>query len=80
MTGADPRDTGDRFDIHVNGESRSVPAGSSLADLVATVLEGRPPRGVAVAVDRSVVPRSAWADTPVLADSLVEVVEAAAGG
>ena len=38
------------------------------------------PKGVAVAVDRCVVPRSEWATTPARAGSLVEVVSAAAGG
>jgi len=38
------------------------------------------PRGVAVAVDRVVIPRSEWATTVALAGSLVEVVTAAPGG
>ena len=38
------------------------------------------PKGVAVSVDRCVVPRSEWAGTPIRAGSLVEVVSAAAGG
>ncbi len=64
----------------VNGEPLEVAAGSSIADVVATVLADDDPTGVAVAVDRSVVPRSQWATTPARAGSLVEVVSAAAGG
>jgi sulfur carrier protein len=38
------------------------------------------PRGVAVAIDGDVVPRSAWATTTVHDGALVEVLTAAAGG
>ena len=66
--------------LNVNGEPVEVPAGSTIADLVASLTEEDDPKGVAVAVDRCVVPRSEWATTPARAGSLVEVVGAAAGG
>jgi thiamine biosynthesis protein ThiS len=66
--------------LRVNGAPVTVPAGSSVGDVVAVVLEDRPPRGIAVSVDRCVIPRSLWDETPARAGSLVEVVEAAAGG
>ena len=66
--------------LHVNGEPVEVAAGATIADLVAALTEQDDPRGVAVAVDRCVVPRSEWASTPARAGSLVEVVSAAAGG
>ena len=55
-------------------------AGATIADLVAALTADEDPKGVAVAVDRCVVPRSEWATTPARAGSLVEVVGAAAGG
>ena len=64
----------------VNGERMEVRAGATIADLVAALTEVDEPKGVAVAVDRTVVPRSEWATTPARAGSLVEVVSAAAGG
>jgi len=64
----------------VNGEPVEVRAGSTIADLVAGLTAEADPKGVAVAVDRCVVPRSEWATTPARAGSLVEVVTAAAGG
>ena len=64
----------------VNGEPFETEPGTTIADLVARLLEGGDPKGVAVAVDRCVVPRSEWASTPARAGSLVEVVSAAAGG
>ncbi|HSZ36353.1 MAG TPA: sulfur carrier protein ThiS [Acidimicrobiales bacterium] len=66
--------------LSVNGESVRVAAGSTIADLVARLTEEDDPKGVAVAVDRCVVPRSEWATTHARAGSLVEVVSAAAGG
>jgi sulfur carrier protein len=66
--------------LRVNGETVEMEAGTTIADLVAHLLEGGDPKGVAVAVDRCVVPRSEWASTPARAGSLVEVVSAAAGG
>jgi sulfur carrier protein len=64
----------------VNGEPVEVAAGSTIADLVAALLADDDPKGVAVAVDRCVVPRSQWDTTPACAGALVEVVSAAAGG
>jgi sulfur carrier protein len=66
--------------LRVNGEPVQVAAGATIADLVAQLVADGDARGVAVAVDRCVVPRSEWASTPARAGSLVEVVGAAAGG
>ena len=66
--------------LSVNGEPVRVAVGSTIADLVTDLTEEEDPKGVAVAVDRCVVPRSEWASTPARAGSLVEVVSAAAGG
>lgn len=66
--------------LSVNGETREVAPGSTIADLVAALTDDEDPKGVAVAVDRCVIPRSEWASTPARAGSLVEVVTAAAGG
>jgi sulfur carrier protein len=66
--------------VTVNGDALEVAAGTTIADLVAVLTEADDPKGVAVAVDRCVVPRSEWASTPARPGSLVEVVTAAAGG
>lgn len=62
----------------VNGEWRELGDGATVADVVALVATSA--RGVAVAVDREVVPRSAWTTTVVPDGARVEVVTAAAGG
>ena len=66
--------------LRLNGEPVEVPPGATIADLVTTLTAQDDPKGVAVAVDRCVVPRSEWAATPARAGSLVEVVTAVAGG
>ncbi|MEU5694740.1 sulfur carrier protein ThiS [Actinosynnema sp. NPDC020468] len=62
----------------VNGRERELPDGAT----VTTVLEllGAPATGVAVALDGEVVPRAAWAATPVPAGAAVEVLTAVQGG
>jgi sulfur carrier protein len=66
--------------INLNGEAVRVAAGTTIADVVAGLTQEDDPKGVAVAVDRCVIPRSEWTKTPARAGSLVEVVSAAAGG
>lgn len=64
--------------LTVNGETRELPPAATVADLVTAV--GAPARGTAVAVDGTVVPRTAW-DMTVLADGAsVELVGAVQGG
>lgn len=65
-------------EITVNGETRSVPAGLTLADLVRELdLEGR---RVAVEVNEEIVPRSRYAEHVLGAGDRVEVVAAIGGG
>ena len=51
--------------IELNGERIELRAGASVAELVERAGAGGDRRGVAVAVDGEVVPRSAWDDTVV---------------
>jgi sulfur carrier protein len=62
----------------VNGEVHQLATGTTVADVVAALCASD--RGVAVAVDREVVPRSRWGEVVVAEGSAVEVVTAAAGG
>jgi sulfur carrier protein len=63
--------------ITVNGEPRAV-AGTVEDVLDALGIEVR--RGMAVAVDAEVVPRSAWSTTQVADGARVEIVTAVQGG
>ena len=66
--------------LSVNGEPFETEPGTTVADLVAELLACDDPKGVAVSLDRCVVPRSEWACTSLHPGCLVEVVSAAAGG
>ena len=46
--------------LTVNGDPLALPAGSTIADVVAEIVGPGDGRGIAVAVDREVVPKSAW--------------------
>ena len=64
--------------VTVNGEETELPAGTSVADLVA--LRGLEPRGIAVAVDGDVVTRRSWGERPLAAGERVEILSIAQGG
>ena len=66
------------FAVTVNGEPRLVAPGTTVADLMRLLHAG--PRGIAVARNEDVVPRSAWAGTVVTADDRIEILDAAQGG
>lgn len=68
------------MNVQLNGAWHELPDGASVADAV--VLLGVPldARGVAVALDREVVPRGAWAETPLTGGAQVEILTAIQGG
>lgn len=65
--------------VLLNGEPARVPGDSVLAVLRAQGLDPEQ-RGIAVAVDDGVVPRAAWADTPVREGARIEVIRPVQGG
>lgn len=66
--------------ITVNGAAEPFVAAGTLTTLLS--IKGIDPdaRGVAVALNGRVVPRTAWADTPLAAGDAVEIVRARPGG
>ena len=66
--------------ILVNGAAHEVGAGTTVADLLGRLDVPADARGVAVAVDAEVVPRGAWATTPLADGAQVEVLTAIQGG
>ena len=66
--------------ITVNGAEARLPAGARIADVLDElgVEPGR--RGVAIAIDGEVVPRTEWDTTSLTPDARVEVVQAIQGG
>jgi sulfur carrier protein len=65
-------------DVTVNDESRSLTAGATVETLVEALGCGR--RGVAVAVNAEIVPRSGWGQRALCAGDRIEVLGAVQGG
>ncbi len=66
--------------IELNGKLHELPAGATLADAVRASGAEAETRGVAVALDGEVVPRSEWSSTPLPEGGSVEVLAAIQGG
>jgi sulfur carrier protein len=64
--------------VLLNGVVTEVAPDATLADVLTA--HGVPGRGVAVALSGEVVPRAAWASTPVSEGSVLEVLTAVQGG
>lgn len=64
--------------LTVNGAARDVADSLTVTQLVGQVAAD--PRGVAVAVDGEVVPKSGWDATELAAGQLVEILTAVQGG
>ncbi len=66
------------IEIVLNGETRGVPAGLTVAGLLAELgVEGG---RVAVELNREIVRKTAWEATPVAAGAKVEIVQFVGGG
>jgi sulfur carrier protein len=66
--------------VQLNGERHELRDGATVADAVALLGVPLDARGVAVAVDREVVRRGAWAETALAPGARVEVLTAIQGG
>ncbi|MEU6023892.1 sulfur carrier protein ThiS [Micromonospora sp. NBC_01739] len=66
------------MELTVNGVGQVVPDGATVAELVRQVTPQH--RGVAVAVNGEVVPRTGWPATVLHGGDRVEVLSAAQGG
>jgi sulfur carrier protein len=64
--------------VTVNGGPRDYDGTVTVADLVAA--EAPSPKGIAVAVNAELVPRSMWAATEVADGDRIELLTAAQGG
>ncbi len=66
------------MNIYLNGEAREVPDNCSAAELVEQL--GLGGKRIAMELNREIVPRSSYGDTPLKADDKVEIVHAIGGG
>jgi sulfur carrier protein len=66
--------------IFVNGQPCDVQSGETVAAVLQRLDVPPDARGIAVAVDGEVIPRSRWTEHAVSSDSRVEVLTAIQGG
>lgn len=66
--------------LTINGVQSEVPAGCSIVELLQRLDVGSEKPGVAVAVNQTVVPRSAWPSTTLADDDRVEIIRPVQGG
>ena len=64
--------------VTVNGETRQVSQGITLDTLVSEL--DLPADGIATAIDRTVVPRSTYAQTVLTDGMVIEIIRAVGGG
>ena len=68
------------MNVTLNGESRELSDGATVADAMALVGAPASERGVAVAVDGEVLPKGEWTERVLADGESLEVVHAVQGG
>ena len=66
--------------LHVNAKPTEIADGAAVTDLVVLLTGKGDPKGVAVARNGAIVPRSCWADVRLAEGDTVDVVTAVQGG
>jgi len=67
-------------ELKVNGETKRVGTGATLADLLAELGLRRDARGIAVAVNDAVIPQPSWHKKTLSEGDTVEIIRAVQGG
>ena len=70
--------TADTFEIRLNGESKSLPEGASVTDLLTGL--GKTPSTVAVELNSVILPRDQYTDTRLGEGDRLEIVQFVQGG
>ncbi len=66
--------------IRLNGEEKSVEAQINIHELLIELELDPEQSGIAVAVNREVIPKTLWKETEICANSEVEIIRAVQGG
>ncbi len=66
--------------IKLNGEIQEINGISNLDDFVKSYLNGKEAKGIAVALNSTIVPKQKWNETILSENDAVEVVHAVQGG
>ena len=68
------------MNIKINGEIIELNEKMDLSEFVALRLNGKEPRGIAVALNEMIIPKSKWNETVLNDNDNVEIVHAVQGG
>ncbi len=68
------------MNIRINGEVISVNEQMKLSEFVTLRLNGKEPRGIAVALNEMIIPKGKWNETVLNENDNVEIVHAVQGG
>jgi sulfur carrier protein len=68
------------MNIKINGEVLELNEKMNLSEFVALRLNGKEPRGIAVALNDMIIPKSKWNETVLTENDNVEIVHAVQGG
>jgi sulfur carrier protein len=66
--------------VVINGQDQQVTDDATVGQVLLHAIGETPMRGVAVAVDGVVIPRTEWEDTRLVPDQKVEILHAVQGG
>ena len=66
--------------IRVNGKNKEVRLNLNIYDLLIDLELNPDQSGIAVAVNREVIPKTAWKETELLENSEIEIIRAVQGG
>jgi sulfur carrier protein len=72
--------TDDRLTVHINGEATELAEGATVRAVLDLLGVDTGARGIAVAVDAEVVPRSEWSERVLADGERVEILIAVQGG
>lgn len=68
------------MNVIVNGAPKELPTGATVVDVLADLGRDSKGRGVAVAMNGEVLPRSRWTTTSLAESDRLEVLDAVQGG
>jgi len=66
--------------IYLNGEEKALEQKINLNDIISQYLNGKEPKGIAVALNETIVPKQKWNETAINESDRVEIVHAVQGG
>lgn len=68
------------MNVTVNGDTTQLESGTPVSEIVEMTVGDNRGRGIAVAVNGTVVPRGEWATTELRPNDHIEILTAVAGG